>query len=254
MSESRKVLAFGCHPDDVEFTCAGTLALLKLAGWEVHIATVCGGECGSTTLSRAEIRDQRLGECADAAAVLDASYTWAGGEDLELEFSADLRAKVVDVIRKVTPDVVITHPPVDYMVDHEMTSLLVRHACFGASIPNVHSPKHPHVDRVPALYYTDAMDGVDIFGKPVPPQFYVDITNSLAIKAEMLVRHRSQRDWLRAQHGMDEYIEHMTRQSAARGRAVGVDYAEAFTQHLGHGYPHENVIADAIADYVHDVP
>jgi len=244
------VLAFGCHPDDVEFTCAGTLALLKNAGWAVHLATVAGGECGSVELGREAIRDVRLKECADSAAVLGGEFTWAGGEDLELEFSAELRAGVVDVIRKAAPDVVITQPPFDYMIDHEETSKLVRHACFGAPIPNVPSPKYPHIEKVPHLYYTDAMDSVDIFGRPAPVHFYVDITSVMDVKEKMLACHASQREWLRAHHGIDEYIEHMRRQSAERGKRAGVEYAEAFMQHLGHGHPHDNIIAEALKDYV----
>ena len=245
------VLAFGCHPDDIEFTCAGTLALLHKAGWQVHLATLAGGECGSVELGREAIREIRLKECAASAAVLDGEFTWAGGEDLELEFSAELRARTVDVIRKVRPDVVITQPPADYMIDHEETSKLVRHACFGAPMPNVPSPKHKKpIAGVPALYYTDAMDSVDIYGRPVPIAFTIDITSVIDIKTEMLACHASQRDWLRAHHGVDEYLDLMRRQSAARGEKAGVEYAEAFTQHLGHGYPHANLIAEALKEYV----
>jgi len=248
------VLAFGCHPDDIEFTCAGTLALLRRAGWHVHIATLAGGECGSIELGREAIREIRLKECAASAAVLDGEFTWAGGEDLELEFSRDLRARTVDVIRKADPDVVITQPPRDYMIDHEETSKLVRHACFGAPMPNVPSPGYKHIEHVPALFYTDAMDSVDIYGRAVPIAFTVDITSVIDVKAEMLACHASQRDWLRAHHGVDEYLDLMRRQSAARGGKAGVQYAEAFTQHLGHGYPHVNLIAEALKDHVKKGP
>ncbi len=250
MAKTRTVLAFGCHPDDIEFTCAGTLALLHEAGWRVHLATAAGGECGSVEFSRAQIREIRLAECAKSAAVLDAKYTWAGGEDLELDFTSELRARVIDVIREADPDVIITQPPNDYMIDHEETSKLVRHASFGAPIPNTPSPKHKHTDRVSALFYTDAMDSVDIFGRPVPIGFYVDITSVMDVKEKMLACHASQREWLRKHHGIDEYIEDMKRQSAARGKRVGVKYAEAFAQHLGHGYPHENAIAEALKEFV----
>jgi len=57
-----RILAFGCHPDDVEFMAAGTLALLAARGYEIHIATMTGGEVGSPTLTSEEIRAQRLGE------------------------------------------------------------------------------------------------------------------------------------------------------------------------------------------------
>ena len=43
----KRILAFGCHPDDVEFMAAGTLALLAELGYEIHIATMAGGEVGS---------------------------------------------------------------------------------------------------------------------------------------------------------------------------------------------------------------
>jgi hypothetical protein len=59
----------------------------------------------------------------------------------------------------------------------------------------------------------------------------------------MLVCHASQRDWLRAHHGMDEYVEAMKRYGAQRGEQIGVQYAEAFVQHRGHAYPQEDLLA-----------
>ena len=58
----KRVLAFGCHPDDIEFMAAGTLALLAERGYEIHLATMTGGEVGSPTLSREAIKTKRLGE------------------------------------------------------------------------------------------------------------------------------------------------------------------------------------------------
>ena len=56
-------------------------------------------------------------------------------------------------------------------------------------------------------------------------------------KAAMLACHASQREWLAAHHGMDEYIEAMKRHGRHRGGQAGVAYAEAFVQHRGHAYP-----------------
>ena len=50
-----RVLAFGCHPDDVEFMAAGTLAILADKGYEIHVATMTGGEVGHPTKTRQEI-------------------------------------------------------------------------------------------------------------------------------------------------------------------------------------------------------
>lgn len=242
MRDNGRVLAFGCHPDDVEFTCAGTLALLKDRGYEIHIATVARGDMGSTVLGGDEIAAIRLQESRDAAAVLDAQYHWAGWDDIEIEFRHELRVNVARVLRQVDPFLVFTQPPADYMVDHEETSRLVRNACFCAPIPNFLIPGTTPSGGVPYLYYTDAMEGKDLLGRPTPVGMYVDISSQIELKAEMLRRHRSQREWLLAQHGIDEYILHMRNWAAHRGAETGVAYAEAFCQHLGHAYPQDNVL------------
>ena len=253
MDDNRRILAFGCHPDDVEFMCAGTLALLRDRGYEIHIATVCGGEMGSMTLDKEEIREVRLKECEDAAKVLDAPYYWAGGEDIEVEFSHELRVQVGEVVRKAAPFLVFTHFPMDYMVDHEETSRLVRNACFSASMPNFKTPSAEPIDGGPHLYYWDAMEGKDILGRPTPVQFYIDISSTIETKAEMLRQHRSQREWLLAQHGMDQYVLHMKDLAAKRGEEIGVEFAEVFHQHLGHAYPQENILPDLLGDLCHVV-
>ena len=69
-------------------------------------------------------------------------------------------------------------------------------------------------------------------------------------KAKMLACHKSQREWLRRQHGVDEYLLAMRRHAAARGEEVGLELAEAFWQHLGHAYPHENPLEEWLADLI----
>ena len=102
-----RILAFGCHPDDVEFMAAGTLALLAERGYEVHIATMTGGEVGSPTLSSADIQKKRLDEARKAAAVLGGTYHYAGGRDLEVEYNSFYRKAVTRVIREVDPLIVL---------------------------------------------------------------------------------------------------------------------------------------------------
>ena len=65
-------------------------------------------------------------------------------------------------------------------------------------------------------------------------------------KTEMPACHASQRDWLRAHHGMDEYIDSMHRHSAARGAEAGTTYAEAFTQHRGHPFPQNDLLSELL--------
>jgi hypothetical protein len=67
----------------------------------------------------------------------------------------------------------------------------------------------------------------------------------------MLARHVSQREWLRSYHGIDEYLDRMTAWAASYGRECGVEYAEGFRQHLGHGYPHQPILQEALKGLLH---
>jgi hypothetical protein len=97
-------------------------------------------------------------------------------------------------------------------------------------------------EPVPYLYYCDPMEGKDKLGNPVQPSMYVDISGCIRIKEDMLACHESQRNWLLEHHKMDEYILSMKRFAEHRGKEAGTRYAEGFRQHLGHGYPQDNML------------
>ena len=249
-SKPCRILAIHAHPDDVEFQCAGTLALLKQAGCPITIATMTPGDCGSTELGSDEIAAVRREEARQAAKLLDADYECLEFRDLSIVHDNESRWKVTEAIRRIRPDVVITAPPVDYMSDHEMTSRLVRDACFNAPIPNYSTrqwePAGP-ISRIPHLYYVDPIEGVDYYGQTVEPKFVIDISTTFELKHQMLACHASQRDWLLKQHGIDEYLNSSQRWSASRGREIGVEYGEGFSQHTGHPYPADNLLLELIA-------
>ena len=172
-----------------------------------------------------------------AAEYLGAEYACAGLQDLEVFTNAENVRRVVELMRAFDPDVVLTHSPVDYMLDHEETSRLARTASFGIAAPlyeTRHVPPAPPARATPALYYADPIEGVDPLGDRVNPHFYVDITRQIEKKRRMLSCHVSQRDWLRDYHGMDEYLGRMTEWAAVRGGECGFAYAEGLRQHLGH--------------------
>src|SRR5205823_5921046 len=117
-----------------------------------------------------------------------------------------------------------------------------RAASFIYGAPNVSAlPRLPE-SRVPYLYYCDPIEGKDALGRPVAPTTVLDISPQLARKAEMLACHASQRDWLAAHHGMDEYLDAMARHAAERGRLIDTPAAEAFVQHRGHAYPADDLL------------
>ena len=244
-----RLLAAMAHPDDAEILIGGTLFHLKSLGWELGIMTMTGGDCGSATHTSEEISRIRQAEAMAAAVYLGAWYGCAGLMDVEIFVNAENLRRVVELMRRFDPDVVITHSPADYMVDHEEASRLARSACFALSIPLYQTRQDapaPATKSTPALYYADPVDGVDSMGERVLPHFYIDITGTLEKKLEMLSRHKSQRDWLRVHHGVDEYLEQARRWGARYGRECGCNYAEGLRRHLGHGYPHEPLLQDAL--------
>lgn len=234
------------HPDDAEFLCAGTLARLRALGWDVHVATATPGDCGSATRDRWEISAVRAEEARRSAALIGATYHCLDERDIFVVFDKPTIGKAVDLFRRVCPALVFTHAPKDYMIDHEMVSLLARAASFAYGIPNVSDVPRPAGAVVPHLYYCDPIEALDPLGNEVEPTTVVDVTSTYETKAGMLACHASQREWLRAHHGMDEYMEAMRRHTAMRGRRVNAPYAEAFVQHRGHAYPRNDLLAELL--------
>jgi len=244
---AKRVLAVGAHPDDVEFLCAGTLLRLREKGFEIHVATMTDGDMGSADRSREDIGRVRLQEAEAAAGKIGGRYHYLGFHDFQVYFHEESRKAMARLLRVVDPSIIITRPPQDYRPDHEITSFVVRDACFTAPVPNWETPGAGPIAGVPHLYYMDALEGIDIFGNPIPVGFRVDIPPVIEAKAGMLMCHASQREWLLRHHKVDHYIESMKAWSRRRGEEAGVAYAEAFRQHLGHGYPRDNVLAELLA-------
>lgn len=251
MTSPVKVLALFAHPDDAEFLCAGTMVHLASRGAQIHIATMTAGDCGSTTLSPAKITRIRRAEAARAAKLIEATYTCLEEKDLLVLYDARTIKKVLELVRRVNPELVLTHSPVDYMVDHETTSRLCQSACFGAMAPNFRTgARRPATAarRVPHLYYAQPFGGRDILGKEIRPSLCIDISATLTLKEQMLACHASQQTWL---HAQQEIIrpDHPMRQMAERaGELSGLRWAEGFRQHLGQGFPQDNLLGSLLGD------
>ena len=245
----KKALAIFAHPDDIELMCAGTLSLLKKQGWKIHMATMTAGDKGTAVHSVEEIIRIRRAEAEKSASLLRASYHCLDYEDVFIFYDRESISKTTALIRKIQPDIVFTASPQDYMVDHEMTSLIVQSSCFSCGMKNLELSERAF-EPVPYLYYSDAMEGNDKLGNPLNPSIYVDISEEMPIKEKMLACHESQRNWLLEHHKMDEYILAMKRFSEKRGTEIGIKYAEGFRQHLGHGYPHDNILKEILWEKV----
>jgi len=231
------------HPDDAEIFCGGTLIRLAAAGWEVHIATVALGDCGSVSEPAAQIAVRRAGEARRAAAMIGAAYHCLEERDGFVVYDKPTLKKAVELYRRIGPQLVLTHSTEDYMMDHVMTGLLARAAGFLYAAPNICDLPVVAGSCVPYLYYCDTMEGIDIFGRPIKVGTYVDISATLEEKIRMLACHESQREWLRAHHGTDEYLDAVRRHARRRGCEIGLEAAEAFVQHRGHAFPQDDLLA-----------
>jgi repressor LexA len=118
-----RVLAIGCHPDDIEIGCGGTLAKYAKLGHEVFSCHVANGNMGHAIIMPDELRRIRTKEAEEAGAVLGVKEVFnIDVNDLEVDSTnMETVKKVVDLIRYVRPDVIITHGPDDYMTDHVET-------------------------------------------------------------------------------------------------------------------------------------
>jgi LmbE family N-acetylglucosaminyl deacetylase len=241
------ILSVLAHPDDAEFLCAGTLIRLRRLGWEVHIATMTAGDCGSVEHGPEAIAALRQQEGAAAAALIGATYHCLHERDLLIVYGERALERVTRLLRQVRPRIVLTHSPADYMLDHEQTSTIVRAAAFAAPIPNFLPDRNlgATLPAIPHLYYCDPIEGKDPLGNPVDPTFRIDISTAIEEKAAMLAAHASQRDWLLKHHGMDQYVMAMRAWGAERGHPA-VAFAEGFRQHLGHSYPADNLLGQLL--------
>jgi len=236
-------LTFLAHPDDAEILCAGTLIRLADAGWQVHIATATPGDCGTMTATRWDISSTRTNEARRAAALIGATYHCLDERDGLVVYDKPTVQKAIDLFRRVNPSLVFTHAQDDYMMDHVEASKLARAASFVFGAPNISAFPLLPGSKIPHLYYCDPIEGIDSLGRPALPTTRVDVTAQHPKKLEMLACHASQRAWLRAHHGMDEYLESVKRHDAARGAEIGRAFAEAFVQHRGHAYPTDDLLA-----------
>lgn len=220
-----RVLAIGCHPDDAEFGCFGTLARCVARGDEVFVCGVTNGSGGSMTLEPDEIAAIRIKE-AEAAAKAIGAKEYFNLNVYDLHVDSNDRAvtdKLVDIIRYTKPDFIFTQYPEDYMRDHTETSQLAFNASFIASIPN-YKTKYPVLDVVPAIFYMES-EGISAFR----PTEYVDISDTIEAKTQALQCHESQYGWLSVQTGNDAFGASHAR-DRFRGKQCGTEYAECFSR------------------------
>jgi bacillithiol biosynthesis deacetylase BshB1 len=175
------VLAIFAHPDDVELSVGGTLLKMKHLGYKTAALDVTQGEMGTrgTVVGRAA-------EAAEAAQILKLDVR----ENLELPdghvFADDeSRTKLVRVLRRLKPKVILTHQENDPHPDHNHIVQLVRESARLASMYRYDEETGPEKIAVPIVAH-------NVFSRLVIPSFVVDISDFLGEKMAAIRAHRSQ--------------------------------------------------------------
>ena len=217
-----RVLAIGAHPDDIEIACSGTLAKCVKRGDTVIVCHVSNGNLGHVVIPPDELAELRAAEAKKAGSLAGIEVVCAGFSDLDIfDNNRAARDRIVEIIQYADPDVIITHNPDDYMPDHTAVSRLVFDASFAATLPNYPTKTRRAAKLVP-IYYMDTLAGVNF----VPTEF-VDITEEIDLKIEMLECHESQLVWMREHDGID-FADMVRTCSKYRGYQCGAGYAEGF--------------------------
>ena len=235
-------LAIAAHPDDIEFGMAGTLLLLRDAGWRIHYLNLSTGNCGSMEFSAARTRDIRRREAKEAANLLGAQWHPPFCDDLEIFYDVKTLRRLAAVIREVAPRIVLTHSPQDYMEDHMNTSRLAVTAAFARGMPNFRTtPARKQVPGDVTIYHAMPHGLRDGLRQRIVPDLFVNTTAVHAQKRAALAAHHSQKAWLDASQGMDSYLIAMDEMSREVGRmSRRFRHAEGWRRHLYLGFSTED--------------
>jgi LmbE family N-acetylglucosaminyl deacetylase len=229
----KSVLAIGAHPDDIEFGCGGTMALLAKGGAVLHFAVATDGNRGSRQhqVEKAALVASRKEEQRAAATILGSNdVIFLDEEDGNLVADLAFKEKVVRLIRQIKPDMVFTHDPTWFYQIDENGKAFVNHtdhrACGSAVLDAVYPlardlqsfPDHASEDltphTVPELYLFN-------FNRP---GFLFDISDTVQTKIDSIAAHKSQIDDPQA------VGERMKAMHQKQGQGHDMAYAESFIQ------------------------
>lgn len=187
---SNTVLAVGAHPDDIEFSCIGTLRQFIENGRDVYFAVATNGENGFKIAHKS--RKQRIhirhGEQLNAARKLGVKKVFfLEYKDGFLKNDDELRRKLVQIIKRVKPEIIFSFDPANRTYeninlqhrDHRNIGKAVFDAVFAAKNRYMY-PGKPH--KVAYLYF---------YGSEKPNHF-VNITKYINLKLDVLSQHKSQ--------------------------------------------------------------
>jgi bacillithiol biosynthesis deacetylase BshB1 len=220
------ILAFGAHPDDVELGCSATLAKEVSLGKKVGIIDLTRGELG--TRGSVAIRNS---EAAMAAEILGVQVR----ENLDMRdgfFVNDEshQLRVIEMIRKYQPEMVLCNAIADRHIDHGKGSQLVSDACFLSGLTKIetyHNGQKQAAWRPKVVYHY-------IQWQSIAPDFVVDVSAFMDVKMKAVQAYASQFYDPNSTEPVTpiaskNFLDSIEYRAMDLGRLVGVAFAEGFT-------------------------
>ncbi len=219
------ILAIGAHPDDVELSCAGTLAKEISRGKKVAILDLTQGELG--TRGTSEIR---AAEAKQAAAILGVHARYnLNFADGFFRNDKEHQLKLIAYIRLLKPEIILCNAVEDRHPDHGRAAKLVTESCFLSGlqkVQTVHEEQHQDAWRPKQLYHY-------IQWNDAKPDFVVNISDQMETKIQVVKAYESQfyksGTTPNTPISTENFLNSITYRAADLGRLIGVDYAEGFT-------------------------
>lgn len=220
------ILAIGAHPDDVELSCAGTLAKEIANGKAVAIIDLTKGELG--TRGSASLRDK---EAKKAAEILGVSARFnLGFADGFFRNDRAHQEKLIAYIRHLQPEMVLCNAVDDRHPDHGRAAQLVAESCFLSGLQKVETifEGQNQVAWRPKQFYHY------IQWNNATPEIVVDISGFMVKKLAAVKAYDSQ--FYKPNSAEPEtpistqnFLDSIKYRAADLGRLIGVDHAEGFT-------------------------
>ena len=231
----QRALVVSPHPDDAEFGCSGTAALLVREGKEVYYVIATSGNKGGrdTDMTSDYLTTARQDEQRRAAAVLGVSEViFLDFGDGELEDNHAFRRELVYHIRRLKPDIVFTTDPfrTSFYIhrDHRMAGIVTLDAAFPYARDRLHYPEH-----IEQGLDGHNVDEVYLWGSESPDTF-IDISDVVDLKVKALLEHKSQmQDWVKEAGGEEAFGERIKAMSQRwmRRHNLPYEHAEGFRRY-----------------------
>ena len=196
-SDVRRVLVITAHPDDPDFTCAGTAIRMARQGIEVTYMILTNGDKGNHNpeITRNQLIAMRKIEQVAAAELCGVKQVlFMGEEDGFLRPTRAIRKRVTREIRRLRPELIICPHPDRYLVgngyinhpDHRNAGLVALEAIFPAADNPMFYPDMADEGYLPHKISQLYVSGHD------DPNTEVDITADMDHKVQAILCHKTQ--------------------------------------------------------------